>query len=184
MTGSDSKERLQRAFLKLIEEKPFAKITVNDIVEEAGVHRNTFYYHYQSIPALLNEICQQFVERAQENYKDIRTPADCVLPMMRISKDYKQAIQNVYFSEARNLQLACIRRIGKYSIESYIDNLTDGKNLDRRDREIMIRIYTAGIIGIWTEWVEEGMKAETIDDLLRMDEIRYNTTLELLVKKD
>ena len=42
MTSGDANERLEGAFLELIEEKPFAKITVNDIVERAGVHRNTF----------------------------------------------------------------------------------------------------------------------------------------------
>ena len=51
MTVGDANTKLESAFLKLIMEKPFAKITVNDIVEEAGVHRNTFYYHYQSIPS-------------------------------------------------------------------------------------------------------------------------------------
>ena len=50
MIAGDANALLEGAFLKLVEEKPFAKITVNDIVKEAGVHRNTFYYHYQSIP--------------------------------------------------------------------------------------------------------------------------------------
>ena len=62
MTAGDANTRLEGAFLQLIKEKPFAKITVNDIVEKAGVHRNTFYYHYQSIPAMLSEMCRKKAE--------------------------------------------------------------------------------------------------------------------------
>ena len=46
MTAGNANDRLEGAFLQLIEEKPYAKITVNHIVERAGVHRNTFYYHH------------------------------------------------------------------------------------------------------------------------------------------
>ena len=53
MTSGSANDRLEGAFLELIEEKPYSKITVNHIVERAGVHRNTFYYHYQSIPKKL-----------------------------------------------------------------------------------------------------------------------------------
>ena len=45
MTVGDANTKLESAFLKLIMEKPIEKITVNDLVDEAGGHRNTFYYH-------------------------------------------------------------------------------------------------------------------------------------------
>ena len=76
MTVGDANTKLESAFLKLIMEKPFAKITVNDIVEEAGVHRNTFYYHYQSIPAMLGEICRKMVAKMFVLYKDVQSTAD------------------------------------------------------------------------------------------------------------
>lgn len=41
-----TKRYIQEAFRMLLEEKPMDRITVRDIVEECGLTRNTFYYHY------------------------------------------------------------------------------------------------------------------------------------------
>lgn len=45
----DAKERMENAFWKCLEEKPFDKITVRDIVTRAQVNRNTYYYHYEDM---------------------------------------------------------------------------------------------------------------------------------------
>lgn len=46
---------LQESIMSLIDEKPFDKITVNDITDRAQVNRSTFYLHYDDILALLND---------------------------------------------------------------------------------------------------------------------------------
>ena len=48
-----TKKAINQAFLDILAEKPLEKITVRDITERCGINRNTFYYHYQDIPALL-----------------------------------------------------------------------------------------------------------------------------------
>jgi AcrR family transcriptional regulator len=48
MTAGDANARLEGAFLKLVEEKPFAKITVNDIVKEAGVSKGLLFHYFES----------------------------------------------------------------------------------------------------------------------------------------
>ena len=57
---------MDEAFLKLLEEKDFAYITVKEICEKAGVNRSTFYLHYETVNDLLAEstryIIDQFVE--------------------------------------------------------------------------------------------------------------------------
>ena len=47
-----TKETIIDAFWQLLEEKPFNKITVQNIVERCHLNRNTFYYHFQDIPNL------------------------------------------------------------------------------------------------------------------------------------
>ena len=51
------------SFLKLLEERPLNKITIKDIVEDCGINRNSFYYHFQDIPALLGEIVSGEIDR-------------------------------------------------------------------------------------------------------------------------
>ena len=40
-----TKKALAASLKKLLEQKPFAKITVTDITEDGEVNRHTFYYH-------------------------------------------------------------------------------------------------------------------------------------------
>ena len=47
---------IKESFIKLLNEKPMNKISVKDIVEDCGINRNSFYYHFQDIPTLLEEI--------------------------------------------------------------------------------------------------------------------------------
>ena len=51
-----TKEAIVNAFWELLEEKPYNKITVKDIVDRCQINRNTFYYHFHDIPELLESI--------------------------------------------------------------------------------------------------------------------------------
>ena len=42
-----TKELLAQSLTELMVTTPLEKISVNDIVEHAGVGRNTFYYHFE-----------------------------------------------------------------------------------------------------------------------------------------
>lgn len=46
-------EAICDAFMQIIKEKEFDKITVSDIIKRAGIVRSTFYNHYENIPALI-----------------------------------------------------------------------------------------------------------------------------------
>ena len=66
-----TKQAIKDSFLKLLNQQPLSKISVRSIVEDCGINRNSFYYHYQDIPALLGEIIQDEVDMLIEQYPTI-----------------------------------------------------------------------------------------------------------------
>lgn len=48
-----------QAFAELLDEKPISKITVKDIVGRCDLNRNTFYYHFEGIPALVEQLMEK-----------------------------------------------------------------------------------------------------------------------------
>jgi len=57
-----TKTLIKSAFLELIEEKGYSKVSITDVVGKAMINRNTFYLHYLDKEDLINEMIT-------ENYK-------------------------------------------------------------------------------------------------------------------
>ena len=51
-----SKRLLREAFVELLREKDYARITVTELVERADLNRSTFYAHYNDISNLMSEL--------------------------------------------------------------------------------------------------------------------------------
>lgn len=54
-----------QGFLKLLEKKPYEKITVQEILEEALVSRNTFYLHYRDKADIAEKLYHDFIQDFQ-----------------------------------------------------------------------------------------------------------------------
>ena len=57
-----TKQAIMDSFLKIAAKKPISKITVRDVVDHCGINRNTFYYYFQDIYAVLEEISRSVAE--------------------------------------------------------------------------------------------------------------------------
>jgi AcrR family transcriptional regulator len=58
-----SRKAFQDAFVKLLQEKSYQKITVTDIAEGAGFARHTFYNHYDTKEDILNHLVDSVLEQ-------------------------------------------------------------------------------------------------------------------------
>ena len=67
-----TKIAIQQSFLRLLSQRPITKITVKDIVEDCGINRNSFYYHFQDLPQLLEtviiESADEIISRIPESF--------------------------------------------------------------------------------------------------------------------
>lgn len=53
---NNTKHKIERAFLELLENKDFDDISISEICTGANIHRSTFYSHYFNTVELLNDI--------------------------------------------------------------------------------------------------------------------------------
>ena len=57
-----TQKAIKESFVKLVDKKPIDRITIKDITDECGISRNTFYYHYSDLPALVEELLMDSAE--------------------------------------------------------------------------------------------------------------------------
>ena len=55
----NTKEKIAAAVKRLMRQKSIRKITVQDIMDETGMKRQSFYYHFQDIYDVIEWICQR-----------------------------------------------------------------------------------------------------------------------------
>lgn len=67
-----TKRALEASLKNLLLKKPLNKITINDITEDCGINRMTFYYHFQDIYDLVEWACLEDAKKALENKKNAR----------------------------------------------------------------------------------------------------------------
>ena len=65
---SETKILMADALKRLIKKSPFAKITVQDIVTECNINRNTFYYHFENNYDLLYFAYEQEVKNIVDSF--------------------------------------------------------------------------------------------------------------------
>jgi AcrR family transcriptional regulator len=76
--GDDRREVLLEAGLDLLAERPFSRITMNDIAERSGVTKPMVYYYFESKEGFYRELARFVIRRIREEVRAmLRT--DCSL---------------------------------------------------------------------------------------------------------
>ena len=146
------------AFWQLLEQKPFSKITVKDIVDICQLNRNTFYYHFHDIPELLEFIVKRDADSIIRTYHNFGSPMDCLTPLLESCVGRWKAILHIYRSVHREAFLNELDRIIYYGVTQYINTVTADLTLPAEDRELFIRFYKFTLTGIFLHWLNAGME--------------------------
>ena len=72
-----SKTLIRSALVSLMQEKPFEKITITDIVRKADINRGTFYAHFKDSREVLDRIRTDALHEMEEAFYSL--PADTVI---------------------------------------------------------------------------------------------------------
>ena len=107
-----TKRALEASLKKLLLEKPLNKITINDITEDCGVNRMTFYYHFKDIYDLVDWILTEDAAKAMEGRQSFDTWTEAFLDILHQLRDNKALVLNVY------------RSVGREQVEQYLYKLS------------------------------------------------------------
>ena len=156
-----TKRAIKDAFLRQLTERPLSQITIKDIVEECGINRNSFYYHYECLPALLEEIIAEELDRLTEKYKTIDSIEQGVDAAVEFIRANKRAVLHIYNSVSRDVFERYLMDSCRYVVTTYVDTALAGRTIDEADKSLLIHYHTCACFGNIIHWLNDGMK----DDL-------------------
>lgn len=150
-----TKKIIKDAFWELLEEKPYNKITVRDIVNRCCVNRNTFYYYFQDIPTLMVDSIEEWIDEVIRKYGTITSPVDCLTYMAEECMKRKKAFLNLFHSAQKDAFLYDLNRMGYDIINTYVDKIGENREILKEEKESFIRCYKCVFVGSILGWLEE-----------------------------
>lgn len=149
-------------FWKLLEEKPYNKITVQDIVDHCQVNRNTFYYHFQDIPTLTMNSIERWTEQVIKNNAEQGSTTSCLVYMAQECTKRKKAFLHLYRSVQKDVLLKYLDIMGYRMICVYMENTEAYVDMPKNERDIFIRYYKCAFAGILLDWMENGASYDLV----------------------
>jgi len=177
-----TKQAIKSTFLKLLREKPLNQISVKTIVENCGINRKSFYYYYQDLPDLIDEIVSEQVDLLVSNYPKFSSTEECLEVALRYLLDNKTLIQHIYKAVDRNFFEENLLKVCDYMIRSLMDNVGEGQKLSQADKETLITLYRATFFGLISDWFMRGMKEDVLESFHRMCHLRQGMLEEMLAR--
>lgn len=175
-----TKEQIIGTFVELLEEMPYSKITVRNIVDKCGVNRNTFYYHFQDIPSLLEELLRSDIDLLIQEHCHPGSLEDCISVTVRYFLQKRTAVLHVYRSLPRDVFLGHLDRLLFYLANEYITSISSDMKISDKDRSLIARYFKCILVGVILDWLDAGMNYDILADSLRICELRGDSGLQIL----
>ena len=61
-----TKNDIKDGFLEMLKSLPLDKITVSDLCNKVGINRSTFYYYYDNVRRLFQDVCNDYFDSITE----------------------------------------------------------------------------------------------------------------------
>lgn len=170
---------IKESFIKLLEQHPLSEITVKDIVEECGINRNSFYYHYQDMPALIEEIVKEEAESIIQTYPSVSSIVECFDGVVEFASRRKRAIMHIYRSVNREVFERNLMMVCEYFVCRYLDTALAEYDVIEQDRQTIVDYYKCVCFGSIINWLEQGMKEDYIRSIRRIFLLKKDLAQEI-----
>ena len=175
-----TKKAIKDSMKKLLNERPLNQITVKDIVEDCGINRNSFYYHFEDMPSLIEEIVIEEVDKIIDEYPEIDSLEQCIDVAAEFAMKNRRAALHIYNSTNRSIFEHYLMDVCEKAVQSYAKSAFGDKNIDESDKKILMLYFKCECFGQVMLWMNGGMKDDIKASLHRLCELRRGMTEELL----
>lgn len=167
MPNDYTKDSIKAAFIQLLNERPLNKISVKSIVDICNISRNTFYYHFQDIPKLLEEIIIDSANTLVREHNSVLSMGECIETAFEFVKANKKAIYHIYNSVDRGAYEEFLMKMCEHTATLLVREQLAGLDISDEDRAALIYFVKCQFIGLCIDWTKSGMNDDIVDKYRR-----------------
>lgn len=151
------KQMLADSLKRAISKKSFSKVTVSEIVEDCGINRKTFYYHFEDLYDLLRWTLEQETIEVLKQFNLAVEYEEAISFVLDYMEQNAQMLNNVYHSVGRDelkrffyLDFFCL-------IHSAVDQAEKIEKISVSEsfKTFLCQFYTEAVAGILLHWIAQ-----------------------------
>jgi AcrR family transcriptional regulator len=163
-----SRDKLGDALVALIQERKFEDITVQDVLDRAGVGRSTFYVHFRDKEDLFLSDVEEFLELMSNGIKRHAPSSKRLLPVQEFLT-HLQDMREFYLALVKSGKVKDVETLGRGIFARSIEERlrAAGVKMDTAQRSAHAYALAGSFFSLLEWWVDKGMK----EDPRKMDEM-------------
>ena len=165
-----SRRMIRSAFLELLREKSYEKITVTDIVNRADINRSTFYAHYPDVRGLVEQITGEIIDHSVEMAREMDIQDFIADPLPYLQDLNSYGLENAELYKLLSLSDFALRQMDQVKL-TLSERLCSAVEIPEHirnsvDFQIQMNFFLGGIFNIYALWLQ-GLLACSMDDIAR-----------------
>lgn len=148
-----TKKAIVDTFVELLNEKPLAKITVTELITRCGINRNTFYYHFSDIYALVDELLGSEIQRFSKRLDRSLSLQESLIAAMAFITKYEKAIRNINNSGNREQVQRFVFEAVEEVTQEFTRKMAEGTGATEEDIRFIARYTTYAFAGLVSDWL-------------------------------
>ena len=156
-----TRRAIMQSFMKLLNEMPFDKITVKDIVADCNINRNTFYYNFKDIYDLLDEVLKDELKKLRDNHKEpYHSWSEGLLYAADFALNNKKAVYHLHNSDKKAQFDKYFEKAIYGVVLEFVSEKAQSSEISNGDVDFIAYFYCCGLMGLLNKWLDSGMKED------------------------
>ena len=177
-----TKKAFAASLKKLLSNKTLDNITVKDIAQDCEVQRQTFYYHFQDIYALIEWIYLNEITKAINDKKTYATWNQGFYQLFQYISENKSFVINTYRS-IKHEDLEKYIYEGSYALLwGVVEEQSLGLHVNECYKKFITNFYKYSFAGILLDWIRDGMKDDPKKIIINIDIMICGNIKNALIK--
>lgn len=174
-SSEKTKLMIANSLRKIMQKKSLDKIKIREIVDDCGVNRQTFYYHFQDIYALVEWIYERDAMIMIESNKGSNDWSSIVKEIFHYIEEHRSEIMCVINSKAKVYFSNFVYKDLNNSLYSYIDAMSADLDVDDYYKSFISSFYTTATCGVVDNWIKNNNSTRMSSaELVHMLELTTN----------
>lgn len=160
-----SQEKIEKAFINMLQKKNIEDINVTDLVKKAEINRSTFYTNYIDIYNLADKLKDKMYNEILSLYPEETKNKTHSYNFLNLFKHIKD--NQIYYNTLFKLNFDFSKLLNEYSLDSNLQKYCSNPKF----AHYHITFFKAGLNAIIREWLASGCadSPEEINEVLKSE---------------